>query len=100
MVRPESTELNPLEILGQEVQKYFDEHVYGRRKKHFKLKKIVEFDLVKKIRPDANAHAVVLDGIEEGQIGIVDNNWIRGLGELGTKFGIELHIPHWYFAKE
>src|SRR3990170_5462489 len=79
-------QLSPEQILHQTIQQYFDGHLYGHRTKPFRLAGLAKYELVRQIRPDSNAYAVILEDVEEEDIGELDNDWLRGLYEVGQLF--------------
>lgn len=99
MVENHEEQLSPKEILHNTIQGYFDTHLYGHRKTPFILFDVVEYELVKQVRPESNAQAVILINVEEEDISEIDKEWLVGLREVGNQFEMELHLPSWYFEK-
>jgi len=90
--------LAPREVLLLEVQKFFNENLYGTWQKPFRLAGFADNDYASATRPEVTTYICVLNGVED-ITGEPDWEWMRKLREFGEKYEVELLLDSALFEQ-
>lgn len=99
MVNRREISSDPYDPLKQEIQTFLNKNPYCGFSNPFILEELRADDLATQTRPSIISRIVVLKGLREEDLGVIDREWLKGLSEVGKRWEMVLRLPYWYFEK-